>query len=138
MVRDVLVEDDGSVSVTIALTVAGCPLRDSFQERVSRFVGEVPGVTRVRLGFDVMTPEEDGARITPAERAIPRERSRSLPRRVVAIASGKGVGKSTLTVNLADALSRLGEQIGVSTATSTGTRSRTCSASIRSRSRSTR
>ena len=64
MVRDVLVEDDGSVSVTIALTVAGCPLRDSFQEQVSRFVGEVPGVTRVRLGFDVMTPEEKTALVT--------------------------------------------------------------------------
>ena len=64
MVRDVLVEDDGSVSVTIALTVAGCPLRDSFQEQVSRFVGEVPGVTRVRLGFDVMTPEEKSALVT--------------------------------------------------------------------------
>ena len=64
MVRDVLVEDDGSVSVTIALTVAGCPLRDSFQEQVSRFVGEVPGVTRVRLGFDVMTPEEKAALVS--------------------------------------------------------------------------
>ncbi|MGH3136731.1 MAG: metal-sulfur cluster assembly factor, partial [Gaiellaceae bacterium] len=39
MVRDVLVEDDGSVSVTIALTVVGCPLKDSFQEQVARFVG---------------------------------------------------------------------------------------------------
>jgi metal-sulfur cluster biosynthetic enzyme len=39
MVRDVLVEDDGSVSVTIALTVAGCPLRNSFEEQVARFVG---------------------------------------------------------------------------------------------------
>ena len=64
MVRDVLVEDDGSVSVTIALTVAGCPLRDSFQEQVARHVGEVPGVTRVRLGFDVMTPEEKSALVS--------------------------------------------------------------------------
>ena len=70
MVRDVLVEDDGSVSVTIALTVAGCPLRDSFQEQVSRLVGEVPGVTRVRLGFDVMTPGgEDRTRDAPARRS---------------------------------------------------------------------
>ena len=45
MVRDVLVEDDGAVSVTIALTVAGCPLRQSFEDQVARFVGEVPGVT---------------------------------------------------------------------------------------------
>jgi len=42
MVRDVLVEDDGSVSVTIALTVAGCPLRDSFQEQVVNVMRDVP------------------------------------------------------------------------------------------------
>src|SRR3989304_961875 len=49
MVRDVLVEDDGAVSVTIALTVVGCPLRQSFEEQVSRFVGQVPGATAGRL-----------------------------------------------------------------------------------------
>src|SRR5512134_644152 len=64
MVRDVLVEDDGAVSVTIALTVVGCPLRHSFEEQVGRLVGEVPGVTSVRLGFDVMTPEEKAALVT--------------------------------------------------------------------------
>ena len=64
MVRDVLLEDDGSVSVTIALTVVGCPLRDSFQEQVTRHVGAVPGVTRVRLGFDVMSPEEKTALVS--------------------------------------------------------------------------
>jgi ATP-binding protein involved in chromosome partitioning len=58
MVRDVLVEEDGRVTVTIALTVAGCPLRQSFQDQVGRHVGAVPGVAGVELRFDVMSPEE--------------------------------------------------------------------------------
>jgi ATP-binding protein involved in chromosome partitioning len=115
MVRDILIEDDGSVSVTIALTVAGCPLRDSFQEQVTRFVGQVPGVTRVRLGFDVMTPEEKTALVSRLRGGRPeRTPSISAGTRVLAIASGKGgVGKSTLTVNLAFALSGLGERVGI-------------------------
>ncbi len=91
MVRDVLVEDDGAVSVTIALTVAGCPLRHSFEEQVSRVVMPIEGVTSVRLGFDVMTPEEKAALVSRLRGGRPEKAiSLSPSTRVVAVASGKG------------------------------------------------
>jgi ATP-binding protein involved in chromosome partitioning len=114
MVRDVVV-DRGQVTVTIALTVAGCPLRSSFQEQVSEHVGAVPGVTGVELRFDVMSPEEKAALSARLRGGRP-ERTISLDpvTRVVAVASGKGgVGKSTLTSSLAWALSARGEKVGV-------------------------
>jgi ATP-binding protein involved in chromosome partitioning len=116
MVRSVEI-DGGDVSVTIALTVAGCPLRDSFQTQVVEHVGQVPGVERVRLGFDVMSPEEKAALTTKLRGGVEqRSKGISVDRntRVLAIASGKGgVGKSSLTVNLAAAFSRLGHRTGV-------------------------
>ena len=59
MVRDIAITD-GHVDVTIALTVAGCPLRNSFEDQVRQHVGAIDGVETVQLHFDVMTPEERG------------------------------------------------------------------------------
>jgi ATP-binding protein involved in chromosome partitioning len=115
MVRDVTIQTDGSVDVTIALTVAGCPLRSSFEEQVAREVGGVPGVSGTRLHFDVMTADEKAALATRLRGGRP-ERTVQLDAsvRVVAIASGKGgVGKSTLSANLAAALAVRGERVGV-------------------------
>src|SRR5262245_63334398 len=72
MVRGIAV-DGGDVAVTIALTVAGCPLRNSFQEQVGREVGAVDGVTSVRLEFDVMTPDERAALTTKLRGGRPAE-----------------------------------------------------------------
>ena len=140
MVRSVDVAG-GEVVVTIALTVVGCPLRNSFQEQVAREVGAVEGVTSVRLEFDVMSPDERAALTTKLRGGRPSdERSIQLdPRtRVIAVASGKGgVGKSSLTANLARRSRCRATRSGSSTPTSTATRSRTCSGSSRSRCSST-
>ena len=115
MVRGVAVQAGGHVDVTIALTVAGCPLRSSFEDQVQRFVGGVAGVTAVTLRFDVMSPEEKAVLSSRLRGGRP-EKSISLDpgTRIVAIASGKGgVGKSTLTANLAAALAEQGQRVGV-------------------------
>ena len=116
MVRAVEI-DGGDVRVTIALTVAGCPLRDSFQDQVAEVLRDVPHVERVALGFDVMTADERQALTTKLRGGV-HERSQGLSldasTRVLAVCSGKGgVGKSTLTANLAVALAQRGKQVGV-------------------------
>jgi ATP-binding protein involved in chromosome partitioning len=116
MVRDVEIHD-GVVSLTIVLTVAGCPLRDSFEQQVERALAEVAGVRGFELSFDVMTPEQRQALTAKLRGGAPeRDGVIRLPAgcRVLAVASGKGgVGKSSLTANLAVALSELGQRVGV-------------------------
>jgi ATP-binding protein involved in chromosome partitioning len=116
MARDVTLTD-GVARVTIALTVVGCPLRASFQEQVDRALLPLEGVERVELSFDVMTAEEKAALTTKLRGGVA-ERTPGISvdanTRVIALASGKGgVGKSSLSANLAVAFSSLGHRTGV-------------------------
>src|SRR6476646_2075739 len=117
MVGELSVGADGVVSLTVLLTIAACPLRDTLTKDVTAAVRAVPGVTDLRLVLGVMTDEQrtalrDGLR-DGATKDIPFARPESRTR-VYAVASGKGgVGKSTVTVNLAAALAAKGLAVGV-------------------------
>jgi ATP-binding protein involved in chromosome partitioning len=117
MVRSAVIAADGTVTVTMALTTAGCPLRAQLQRDVRARVGSLPGVSKVELEWTEMT---DAERTIAMERArfniSQREEQTSVAptTRVLAVASGKGgVGKSSVTVNLAAALAARGLKIGV-------------------------
>ncbi len=118
MVKSVDVGRDGKVRVEVYLTVAGCPLRDTITKDVTAAVTAVPGVSGVDVRLDVMSDEQrrelqGRLRGGRAERAIPFAEPSSLTR-VYAVASGKGgVGKSSVTVNLAAALAATGQKVGV-------------------------
>ncbi|MFC7493827.1 MULTISPECIES: Mrp/NBP35 family ATP-binding protein [unclassified Nocardioides] len=118
MVDSVEIDDAGVVRLTVLLTVAGCPLKDTITRDVNAAVGRVDGVTDVDLTLGVMTAEQRSGlqqqlRGGQAQREIPFAQPGSLTK-VYAIASGKGgVGKSSVTVNLALALAGEGLKVGV-------------------------
>lgn len=118
MVEAVDATEDGHVQVTVLLTVAGCPLKDTITRDVTQAVSAVEGVSGVDVRLGVMSDEQRGAlrdrlRGGQAEREIPFARPDSLTT-VYAVASGKGgVGKSSVTVNLAAALAAEGLRVGV-------------------------
>ncbi len=118
MVDSVDVAADGTVAVTVLLTVAGCPLKDTINRDVTAAVSKVPGVTGVDLTLGVMTQEQraglqETLRGGQAQREIPFARADSLTK-VYAIASGKGgVGKSSVTVNLAAVMAKQGLKVGI-------------------------
>ncbi|MBK9724260.1 MAG: P-loop NTPase [Dermatophilaceae bacterium] len=118
MVEDVLTTEDGQVLAKILLTVASCPLKEPLTKDVTSALSRVDGVTGVRVELGVMTDEQRAALKTQlrggvAEREIPFAKPGSLTR-VYAIASGKGgVGKSSVTANLAAALAVQGLRVGV-------------------------
>jgi ATP-binding protein involved in chromosome partitioning len=118
MVKNVDVAPDGAVRVDVWLTVAGCPLRDTITRDVTAAVEKLPGVSRVRVELDVMSDEQRRALQTKLrggrpEPEIPFSKPSSLTR-VYAVASGKGgVGKSSVTVNLAAAMAAAGQTVGV-------------------------
>jgi ATP-binding protein involved in chromosome partitioning len=117
MVRRADIGDDGAVTVTLALTTAGCPLRAQLQRDVRARVGALPGVQRVELAWDEMTPDEKKRAMERARFNIAKREEQTSVRpttRVVAVSSGKGgVGKSSVTVNLAAALAARGLAVGV-------------------------
>ena len=117
MVRSVDVAADGTVTVTIALTVAGCPLQAQLRNDVLSRVGALRGVTSVAVKMGEMDPEEKSALMARARwKARETGLRTEIPptARVVAVASGKGgVGKSSVTANLAVALAARGLSVGV-------------------------
>ena len=118
MVKDVAIAADGTVRVAVWLTVAGCPMRETITNRVRAAVSAVAGVRAVEVELDVMSDEQrtelrKSLRGGSAEPTIPFAEPGSLTR-VYCVASGKGgVGKSSVTVNLAASMAAKGLSVGV-------------------------
>ena len=118
MVDDVTVDADGNVAVTVLLTVSGCPMKDTLRRDVTAAVGAVDGVASVGVSLGVMSDEQrkelqQSLRGGQPAKEIPFARPDSLTQ-VIAVASGKGgVGKSSVTVNLAMAMVATGRKVGI-------------------------
>ncbi len=117
MARGAVVAADGTVTVTVALTTSGCPLRAQIQRDVRARVGNAPGVTKVVIDWSEMTDDEKTVAMSRARFNVSRREEDTevgASTQVIAIGSGKGgVGKSSVTVNLAVALAATGLKVGV-------------------------
>ncbi len=113
MVRSIEISEGGRVEVVVSLTTAGCPIRSHFEQAVAQQVRELDGVTEVAVGFDVLSDEEKGSLQKSLGRGRLPEGALAQVKNVICVASGKGgVGKSTMTANLAAALTAEGHAAG--------------------------
>jgi ATP-binding protein involved in chromosome partitioning len=114
MVRSLMVHENGVVDVTVSLTTPGCPIRNHFQAGVTQAISGLEGVSGVNVSFDVLSDDERAALGRRLGRGGLPEGSLAQVANVVCIGSGKGgVGKSSVTANLAAALAAEGKQVGV-------------------------
>jgi ATP-binding protein involved in chromosome partitioning len=114
MVRSIEIHPNGVVDVMISLTTAGCPIRSHFQTGVTTAVREVEGVAAVNVSFDVLSDNEKSALGRKLGRGALPEGALAQVKNVICIGSGKGgVGKSSVTANMAAALAADGKQVGV-------------------------
>ncbi|MFZ1154047.1 MAG: P-loop NTPase [Solirubrobacteraceae bacterium] len=114
MVRSIDISENGVVDVTVSLTTAGCPIRGHFQTSVAQAVSALEGVTHVNVYFDVLSDSEKSALQQKLGRASLPAGALAQVSNVLCIGSGKGgVGKSTLTANLAAALTGDGKRVGI-------------------------
>jgi ATP-binding protein involved in chromosome partitioning len=114
MVRSITSPEPGVVDVMVSLTTPGCPVRNHFQTAVNDAVRGLPGVTRVNVSFDVLDDRQKAALQQKLGRGALPDGALAQVSNVLCIGSGKGgVGKSTLTANLAAALSIDGKQVGI-------------------------
>jgi ATP-binding protein involved in chromosome partitioning len=114
MVRQIDISANGVVDVTVSLTTAGCPIKGHFQTSVAEAVGALEGVSHVNVYFDVLSDSEKSALQQKLGRASLPAGALAQVSNVLCIGSGKGgVGKSTLTANLAAALRAGGKKVGI-------------------------
>jgi ATP-binding protein involved in chromosome partitioning len=115
MVRSVDIHENGVVDVMVSLTTPGCPIRSHFQNGVAQAVRELDGVTGVNISFDVLSDQEKASlsRKLGRQNGLP-DGALAQVSNVICIGSGKGgVGKSSVTANIAAALAAQGKKVGV-------------------------